>query len=422
MNISQNCIDLIKKWESFIEKAAFCPAGVLSIGYGTTFYPDGSKISAGDTTTKEEAEGFLLLSAQKFAETVAKAVTIDLTQNQFDAVTSFVYNIGEGAFLKSTLLKELNLNKIEVAANEFLRWDKITKSNGEKVSLKGLTDRRNEEKALFLNNISQATQILLREIPTQESVTWMEGFSENGKNVVVAYGGSKVVEIAVLESSGKKDLIDLLNQYTGGNYHTAPNNKKIPDGERVLIKRREILAVKSTPAITKAASLNIEANSPTPKSYLRLVKTKEKDQHGCYVLRLNYYENNILVDFINVCSGSPRSQFFRKGVNSKAGSMEPIPEGIWRVEDIKWAKGRDDWSGSYGSGIGAASVPLTYISPGKTARSAIEGHEDFNRRTYPGTAGCIGFYTRDNFKKFITEWLRKTNPRELICDWGLGSV
>lgn len=116
-----------------------CPAGVYTIGYGHT---DGVK--KGDKISLKQAENFLREDIKEFENGVNKAVSAPLTQNQFDALVSFTYNIGLGAFKTSTLRRKLNAKDYAGAAREFTRWNK---SNG--VVLSGLNRRRNAEKVLF---------------------------------------------------------------------------------------------------------------------------------------------------------------------------------------------------------------------------------------------------------------------------------
>ena len=139
MKISKNGIDLIKRFEGCRLTSYKCPSGVYTIGYGHT---DGVK--KGLKISQKQAEIFLKEDIAEFENGVKKAVSVPLTQNQFDALVSFTYNIGLGAFKTSTLLKKLNAKDYGGASKEFLRWNK---SNG--VILNGLKRRRNAEKALF---------------------------------------------------------------------------------------------------------------------------------------------------------------------------------------------------------------------------------------------------------------------------------
>ena len=145
-DINQAGIDLIKSFEGFYTKAYLCPAKVWTIGWGTTVYPDGSKVKKGDVCTREQAEKYLRndLDSHEFA--VTSAVKKKISDNAFAALVSFAYNVGNGAMRKSTLIKLLNAGDYEGAAGQFDRWNR----GGGKV-LAGLTRRRKAEKQLFLS-------------------------------------------------------------------------------------------------------------------------------------------------------------------------------------------------------------------------------------------------------------------------------
>ena len=118
--------------------------GVWTIGYGHT----GSDVREGLTIPLSEAERLLTRDLRTAEGYVNGAVKVKLTQNQFDALVSFVYNIGGDAFEKSTLLRLLNAGEYEGAANQFLRWNK---DNGKVID--GLTNRRRKERDLFLRGM-----------------------------------------------------------------------------------------------------------------------------------------------------------------------------------------------------------------------------------------------------------------------------
>lgn len=139
MKASNNGIDLIKKYEGCRLTAYKCPAGVYTIGYGHT-----NGVKKGQKISLKQADLFLREDIGKFENGVNKAVSVPLTQNQFDALVSFTYNVGLGAFKTSTLRRKLNAGDYKGASKEFLRWNK---ANG--VVLDGLKRRRNAEKALF---------------------------------------------------------------------------------------------------------------------------------------------------------------------------------------------------------------------------------------------------------------------------------
>ena len=135
---------LIKEFEGFRAQAYVCPAGVMTVGYGTTRIK-GKLVKSGMKITTEEADVFLEEDLKNFEDAVNQSVLVELTQNQFDAIVSLVYNIGVGNFQKSTLLKKLNGGQYEDAAEQFLRWDKASGK-----SLPGLSRRRKAERKLFL--------------------------------------------------------------------------------------------------------------------------------------------------------------------------------------------------------------------------------------------------------------------------------
>lgn len=147
MKTSKTGIDLIKQFEGCRLKAYKCPAGILTIGYGHTGTVNGKPITADMTITELMAETLLAIDLQKFEKCINDNVKKPLTQNEFDALVSFVFNIGTGAFLKSSMLKLLNSGHMPLAAGQFDRW---VYAKGK--VLKGLQKRRAAEKALFLTH------------------------------------------------------------------------------------------------------------------------------------------------------------------------------------------------------------------------------------------------------------------------------
>lgn len=143
MKISESGISLIKQYEGFSSKAYRCPAGVISIGFGHT----APELTMKDTITRAKAEE-VLKSDLKWAQAVVNDnVKVDLTQPQFDALCSLVYNIGQNSFEKSTLLKVLNKGDYESVPAQFSRWNKA----GGKV-IPGLVRRRQAESELWLQS------------------------------------------------------------------------------------------------------------------------------------------------------------------------------------------------------------------------------------------------------------------------------
>ena len=139
-------ISILKKHEGCRLKAYKCPAGVLSIGFGNTFYEDGRKVKEGDTITMEQAERLLLKVIEGFRKQLIPLLTVELPDDALNALLSFTYNVGIGNVKKSTLLKKINRNPLDLKGieEEFNKWTK----GGGKV-LPGLVKRRKEEYALY---------------------------------------------------------------------------------------------------------------------------------------------------------------------------------------------------------------------------------------------------------------------------------
>lgn len=147
MKISPKGLELIKDFEGFSSTSYLCVAGIPTIGFGNTFYEDGRKVKLGEQISKTDALKLLEVIANRdFADKIFPSIKVPVTQSQFDAMVSLAYNIGVGAFLKSTLLKKVNAGDFTGAGEEFLRWNK---ANGKEVL--GLTRRREREKQLFLS-------------------------------------------------------------------------------------------------------------------------------------------------------------------------------------------------------------------------------------------------------------------------------
>ena len=147
MAVNAATLNLIKEFEGFEGKAYYDPVGVLTIGYGhTNLSGQPPKVVPGLTISEPEASKLLVRLLDKVYEpAVKKNVKVPLTENQYGALVSWTYNLGEGNLKKSTMLKRLNAGDYEGAADEMLKWNRA----GGKV-LRGLTRRRKAERALFL--------------------------------------------------------------------------------------------------------------------------------------------------------------------------------------------------------------------------------------------------------------------------------
>ena len=139
MKVNQAGIDLIKRFEGVKLRAYKCPAGVWTVGVGST-----RDVHAGMVITQTEADERLREDLQDAEAAVERLVKVQLTDNEFSALVSLVFNIGSGAFSHSTLLRMLNSGDRKGAALQFKRWNR----GGGKV-LPGLVKRRAAETALF---------------------------------------------------------------------------------------------------------------------------------------------------------------------------------------------------------------------------------------------------------------------------------
>ncbi len=139
MKISQEGLSLIKKFEGCELEAYKCAANVWTIGYGST-----KGVKKGDTISQEEADKLLLHEMEEYERYINDMVNVDLEQNQFDAMVSWVFNLGPANLKASTLLKVLNAKDYEGVPAQIKRWNKA----GGKV-LQGLIRRREAESLLF---------------------------------------------------------------------------------------------------------------------------------------------------------------------------------------------------------------------------------------------------------------------------------
>ena len=139
MKISEHGLDLIKHFEGLRLQAYQCSAGVWTIGYGHT-----SGVRPGDILDEAKAGILLRQDVAASESTVMHFVTVALNQHQFDALVSFVFNLGSGNFAASTLLKKLNAGDYSGAADEFMHWIYV---KGTRVC--GLIRRRQAEYSLF---------------------------------------------------------------------------------------------------------------------------------------------------------------------------------------------------------------------------------------------------------------------------------
>ena len=146
MKLSDNGFRLLGELEGIVLRPYKDSVGIPTIGIGSTYYEDGTKVKMTDKAiTKERAIQLAKNVVKSFEEQVNKSILLPMTQNQFDAMVLLCYNIGTSGFARSSVVRYFNQGNLQKAADSFLLWNKA----GGKV-VKGLTNRRNIERALFL--------------------------------------------------------------------------------------------------------------------------------------------------------------------------------------------------------------------------------------------------------------------------------
>jgi len=150
MRLTDNGIRLLQEFEGLRLTSYLCSAGVPTIGYGATFYHDGTKVKLGQTITRDQAAQLLKDHLKEFEGSVTGLLNgTKVNANQFDALVSFCYNLGAANLAKSQLLRfiKANPNDPKIAA-EFLKWNRA----GGEVST-GLVRRRKKEAQLYFTPI-----------------------------------------------------------------------------------------------------------------------------------------------------------------------------------------------------------------------------------------------------------------------------
>ena len=140
-------VELCKRFEGFSSAAYTCPAGVPTIGYGSTFYEDGRRVTLQDKPiTKTEAELMLIrsLSTQYLPAVLKASPTLINNPNALGAILSFSYNLGISRYRASTLRKKIDVANWDAASEEIVKWNK---ANGK--TLAGLVKRRAAEREYF---------------------------------------------------------------------------------------------------------------------------------------------------------------------------------------------------------------------------------------------------------------------------------
>lgn len=236
--------------------------GVLTIGVGHTSAAGPPVVKKGMKITAAESDEILSRDLAAVEADVNNLVKVPLTQNQFDALVSIVFNIGGPAFRRSTLLKKLNAKDYAGAADQFRVWNKGT-VDGKKVAIKGLTNRRNDERALFLSRGPVATPApaaLKPEPPTAktDSVTveivqrklYELGYTEVGSrrgdgSFDGKLGDMTRAAILIFRADNGLPAVDVIDQQLLAAIDTAPKRKLARNDATATEVRRNVPEVKA---------------------------------------------------------------------------------------------------------------------------------------------------------------------------------
>ena len=160
-------VDLVKRWEGFKPRAYICPAGVLTVGYGTTNRAGipGVRITPETVVTEAQAAEWLRIGLERFGAKIRPHIKAPINENEFGAFVSLAYNIGPNGFIGSSALRHFNAGDKAKAAAAIRLWNKAT-VNGKRQVLRGLVNRREDEVALFLRPVADH----VNETPKSEHV------------------------------------------------------------------------------------------------------------------------------------------------------------------------------------------------------------------------------------------------------------
>jgi len=222
MKTSSNGLSLITRWEGLKLKRYICPAGKPTIGVGHVILPSEN---IPDTITEEMAMDLLRKDVERFEKAVNTSITVELNQNQFDALVCFVFNVGEGGLRNTGVQRAVNEKRFSDVPERLKDWSKA-KINGVSTVLQGLLNRRKSEAELFMRPIDQTnesvffvtfTKDLLTQIQTKLSkigfyTKKIDGlYGQGTKNAIEAFASNNSITYKVDYSVGiRKDILDLI--------------------------------------------------------------------------------------------------------------------------------------------------------------------------------------------------------------------
>jgi lysozyme len=227
MNISANGLDLITRWEGLKLTRYICPAGKPTIGVGHVILPSEN---IPNTITREFAMELLKKDVERFEKAVNTLITVELNQNQFDALVCFIFNTGEGGLKNTGVSKAVNSKNFAAVPAALRLWNKI-KVNGVSQENKGLTNRRISEAELFMRPVETLivtgsaptfvtfTPDLLKNIQTKLQSIGLYTIKIDGlygpstKRAIETFARNNSIDYVIDPKQGiRSDILDMINK------------------------------------------------------------------------------------------------------------------------------------------------------------------------------------------------------------------
>ena len=431
MKTNKAGFDLIKEFEGYHKalpngdaEAYIDPVGIWTIGWGSIVL-NGRPVRRGDVISRKLAEELLNAEVAGFEKDVERLVSVPLNENQHAALVSLCYNIGAGAFAGSTARRLLNAGDYNGCAQAMLLWNKGT-INGQLTELAGLTRRRKAERDLFLRAVSIPAPQPPIDAPVStgrpyapcpvslhSSVYAYQSLKLGDQTEGVYWLQCALIGLGYLRKPADGELVgDVFNE------HVEYAVKRLQDRHMGNGYADGIVGPRTRAAIEAALTRARAPKPPVDSSVATLkrdgIKTHSGAWSGLAQLILTVGDAEFFV-----ASGAIGRQVFRKAdsPHSVPGSLEPIPQGIYRFDgQPEFVDELDSYEGSWGSGLGPVWHGLE--NGQKMRRGAFGVHLDSNIGTARGSAGCIVFQSISELRRYVAAW-RKARPKTLSVEWGL---
>lgn len=398
-----------------------------TIGYGTTYYQRAGKVKygrtkvrQGDVLTRAQAEDELDAELDQVETELAKDIKAPVTQSMFDALCSFAFNLGLAGAAKQ--IERINARAYEECARSF---DLYINANGR--PFQGLINRRNEEEALFRKDgLNPSVSIPTPQTPIDVPVS-TQGIGRPYEPCPVPLP----FVATLLPGSLGKDVYFLQCALIRLGYLAKPKNGELVGdvfNEHVEWAVRKFQNYADLDAIDGIVGPNTrkaledaltKARAPKPPVDNSVATLQWKGMnHSRPWEDLKLFVLNIGGEEFYVASGARGRQTLRRPEDPRSfpGNLEPIPQGRYKIGDIVFANGKDNYEGSFGNGLGPVWVGLD--AEFSDDRGAFGFHLDANIGSSPGSAGCVVFRDLGDPKRFVAA-LRKHNPKVLHVNWKL---